>query len=184
MLTKQSLPKVALIGVGIIGIGVLSACGTSTASENPSPTESVSREAGMFSKKVNLDTVNETGQSIDISETATAKGGLKAATMATSTVANRALPAGASTEFTHERPGIVIKNAKNNTADYFIAVNPDIGSPTVKYSDRTVAYNNYSGRTLAPAESFTWKSPSSGRIYVVTRGEDTETKMITIKILN
>lgn len=184
--TKRTATSLTLAATVVLGVGVLSACGSPSASESPSPSssETTSRDAGRFSKNVKLTVINETGGNIALTQTSSErrptslKGSQDEYVVVQST--SYQVPDGRSSDYAFDAPGAVIKSSSDKNPDSFTFINPDIGKPYMRYANGPSTSKSSSYKEFSEDQSYTWNSPTSGRTYVIKRGEDTNTKVFTI----
>lgn len=186
--TKGTATALTLAATAALGVGVLSACGSPSASESPSttPSETASRDAGWFSKKVKLTVINETGDDIAMTQTSSERQStplnLKhsqdeyVVTQSTS----YQVPNGGRRDYTLEIPGAVIKSSTGQNPDSFTFINLDFSKPYMRYENGPSTSNRSSHKEFSEDQTYTWKSPTSGHSYVIKRGDDTNTKVFTI----
>lgn len=175
----------ALVSTAALGVGVLSACGSPSASESPSPTssETTSRDAGIFTKEIKLIVTNNTDGYIRMTQTKSGAPVGKGAAGSTKQISTYTVAPGGSSDYTFDYPGAIIHGTTGNSVDSFLAANPGVGLPYVRYSDTKSATSFAAEQEdLEVGQSIKWKSSSTGRTYVIKRGEDTNTKVFTITV--
>lgn len=180
--TKATVPLVVVFA--LVGTGLLTACGgNSTAETTPSPSDSASREAGIITKPVRFNIANETGGYLDTNMRREAS--IVNDRQLSARTQSRNLAPGESTDFTGDDPRAEFRGKKQGTGDTISSDNAPIGAPAVIFLPKILG-NNESDFALAESlsvnETYTWKSSSTGRTYVVTRKPDTTAKIFNIVV--
>lgn len=178
--TKRPTSAVFVVATAAIGVGLLSGCGSNNASDqasSPAATESSSRTAGESTRPVHLTVTNKTNERISTTKTSTKHFDI------TMVLEKSYLAPNASFEITENSPGAWISRTLTSPRDYFVVVNPSGVQPYIAYSNKfAVNVSQYQSKGLGIDDAFTWESPTSGLTYVIKRGDDTDTKNVTITV--
>lgn len=191
---NKTVAVATTITAAVVGVGLLAACGSGTASEqaSQSPSASQSRDAGLLSKEVNVKLVNNSGQAIDARKVYTITDENSAVWIFPDGPAST-LNNGAELDLvSDDDSGFSIKNTKANKTDALTVYNSSVKKPRLSYTNNAHVNTNlkdknstegWKTRSFDENESLTWKSPTTGYTYKITRGKDTTTKMFTIIVL-